>query len=90
MTHDYSPTPGSAAESDFIDFMNRGNDFFKIQLLRQAKSWYTKALATNIDNETAKQQVAECERLLVYENKVVAVLGIVAAVLLAAYFIFFN
>ncbi len=90
MEHNNSSAPASAAESDFMDFMNRGNDFFKIQLLRQAKAWYTKALATNIDNETAQQQVAECERLLTYENKVVAILGIIATVLIVACFIIFR
>ena len=90
MAHDNSTAHTSSAEDAFTDCINRGDDFFKIQLLRQAKNWYSKALAMNTNNEAVKQKVEECERLLAYENKVVAILGAIAAVLVLVYFIFFR
>lgn len=90
MAHNNSTAPSSAAGDFFNECMSRGDDFFKIQLLRQAKSWYSKALAMNTENETVRQKVAEVERLLAYENKVVAILGIITAVLVVAFIILFN
>ena len=90
MAHNNSTAASGASEDFFTECIRRGDDFFKIQLLRQAKSWYSKALAMNTNNETVRQKVAECERLLAYENKVVAILGIIAAVIIVAYFLFFN
>jgi hypothetical protein len=82
-----SNTLMNPAERDFEDFMQRGNDFFKIELLRQAKTWYQKALALNIEPGKVKHQIAECDRMLAYENKVVSILLVVTAVLLLFYFV---
>lgn len=87
MAHDNSTAPSGTAEDFFAECISRGDDFFKIQLLRQAKSWYSKALAMNTNNETVRQKVEECERLLAFENKVVAILGAIAAVILLGYFL---
>jgi len=78
----------SQAEKDFTEFMQRGDDFYKIELLRQAKSWYLKALNLNIDNEIAKSRISDCETLLSFENKVVYMLISVASVLVLLYIIF--
>lgn len=78
----------SPAEKDFTEFMQRGDDFYKIELLRQAKNWYLKALNLNIDNEIAKSRISECETLLSFENKVVYMLISVATVLVLLYIIF--
>jgi hypothetical protein len=88
MAHINSGTSQNAVERDFMDFMQRGDDFFKIELLRQAKSWYNKALKLNIETDKVKQKITECERMLALENKVVKILCSIAAVLLAVYFIF--
>ena len=87
MAHLNSTIPANAAERNFAEFMLRGDDFFKIELLRQAKSWYSKALNLFPGNETVKHQLAECERLLAFERKVVRILMAVAAVLLLVYLI---
>lgn len=78
----------SPAEKDFTEFMQRGDDFYKIELLRQAKNWYLKALNLNIDNEIAKSRISECETLLSFENKVVYMLISIATVLVLLYIIF--
>jgi len=87
MAHVESKSLMNPAERDFEDFMQRGNDFFKIELLRQAKSWYQKALGLNIESEKVKHQIAECDRMLAYENKVVSILLVVTAVLVLVYFV---
>jgi hypothetical protein len=90
MEHNNSETLMSPQERDFIEFIQRGDDFYKIELLRQAKAWYNKALSLNYENEKVKSRISECERLLTYESKVVYILISVASVLLLLYFIFSN
>lgn len=90
MERDNSESQLSPAERDFLEFIQRGDDFYKIELLRQAKAWYNKALSLNIENEKVKSRISECERLLTYESKVVYSLITVAAALLLLYFIFFH
>ena len=87
MAHVISEIPANPIEVEFMDLMRHADDFFKIELLRQAKSWYKKALALNLDTERVKHQIAECDRLLKYENKVVKIIVAIAVVLVAvAYF----
>lgn len=78
----------SPAESDFVEFMQRGDDFYKIELLRQAKIWYSKALMLNIQNEKAKSSISECESLLKFENKVVYILISIASAIVLFYLLF--
>lgn len=80
--------PAGTTEYEFSNCMRQADDFFKIQLLRQAKHWYQKALATNLETESVNEKIAECDKLLAYEGKVVKILLVVAAVLVAAYFVF--
>jgi hypothetical protein len=89
MAHSNSTIPANAVERDFAEFMLRGDDFFKIELLRQAKSWYSKALNLLPGNETAKHQLAECERLLAFEAKVIRILLVIGATAILSYFIVF-
>jgi len=39
MAHNSSNSHTSHAERDFLDIINHADDFFKIELLGQAKSW---------------------------------------------------
>jgi hypothetical protein len=88
MKNDNSESKISLAENDFIEFMQRGDDFYKIELLRQAKVWYNKALSLNVENDRAKSLISECDRLLSYESKVVYIVISVSTALLFLYFIF--
>lgn len=76
-----------ATELDFAEFTRRGDDFFKIELLRPAKIWYNKALKLNIETEKVIHKIAECDRLLAFERKVVVILGSIASVILLVYWI---
>lgn len=89
MTHTDSISPASITERDYQDFVQRGNDFFKIELFSPAKTWYNKALELN-DDATLKQQVAECDRKLAYERKVRLILAAVAVGLALVYFLFLR
>jgi hypothetical protein len=80
MAHHSSETTLSPAEREFADLMQRGDDFFKIQLLRPAKSWYQKAQAMNIETEKIKKKIAECDKQLAFELKVIKILAVVAAI----------
>ena len=88
MAHDSSTANMSPTEIEFNDIIRHANDFFKIELLRQAKNWYKKALAFNMETEMVKGKIAECDRMLAYENKVVAIVCSIAAVIIIGYFLF--
>lgn len=88
MAHHSSESNLSPAEIKFMDMMQHGDDFLKIELLRPAKSWYTKALQMNIETDKVKQKIAECDIMLTFEIKVIRILVVFAALLIAALFIF--
>lgn len=75
------------SERDFNEFTQKGDDFFKIELLRPARIWYNKALSLKQDNERVKNQIAECDRMLAYETKIVRILILIVSVLIAGIFI---
>ena len=77
----------SPAERRFFDLMEHGDNFLKIELLRPAKSYYLKALELNLETEKVKEKIAECNRLLAIELKVIWILVAIGAVLTLAYFI---
>ena len=87
MEQDNSLSQINLAKSDFMEFMQRGDDFFKIELLRQASIWYNKALSLNIEDDKAKCRISECERLIEFENKVVYTLISIASVSILLYLI---
>ena len=88
MAHHSLETSLTPVELEFMDLMQHGDDFLKIELLRPAKSWYTKALQLNIETEKVRQKIAECDKLIIIEIKVMPILVAIAAVLFAAYFVF--
>jgi hypothetical protein len=79
-----SETKLSHMEREFIDYMQHGDDFFKIELWRPARNWYKKALALNIDTERVRQKIADCNRLQAFEVKVIWRLVAIAAALVLA------
>lgn len=74
------------SESKFSEFMQKGDDFYKIELLRQAMTWYRKAFNINNNNAIVKFRISECERQLKYENKIVYLLISIASVIIITYF----
>jgi hypothetical protein len=79
-------TMNSTTLRDFKEFMQKGDDFFKIELLRPAKIWYSKALSLNIQADQVKPKIEECDRLLSFENKVVKIILAIASAVLLIYF----
>jgi hypothetical protein len=70
----------SPEERKFLELMRMGDDFFKIEIYRSAIHWYKEAAKLKPGNDKAKQQVAECEKLLDQERKVIYILVSIAAV----------
>ena len=75
-------------EIQFRELIRMGDDFFKIELLRQAKKCYQKALLLNIETDSVKLKLEECEKLLAFENKVVLSLLTLSVVVLTFLLIF--
>ena len=71
-----------------MDLMRQGDNFFKIELFRPAKSYYEKALKLNLDTERVKEKIAECDRLTAFEVKVIWILVAIAVIFVLAFLIF--
>ncbi len=87
ITEFYTENKTSHKEREFMDFVQHGDDFFKIELWRPARAWYKRALELNIETEKLKNKIAECDRLQAYEVKViwtlvVIVLSVIVLILL--------
>ncbi len=87
MDHRILESTLSPAERRFLDLIRHGDDFFKIELLRPAKSYYQKALELNFETEKVRQKIAECNRLLAFEQKIIWIIITITAVGVLAYFI---
>ena len=90
MLHMDSKSITDSARERFDEYKLRGDDFLKIELLRQAKNWYQKALALDSENEYVKSRITECERKLAFENKVTYILAVIAAAVIITYLLFFK
>jgi len=75
------------SERKYLDLMRHGDNFLKIELLRPAKSYYQKALELNLETEKVKEKIAECDRLLAFEIKVIWILVAIALVFVLAFII---
>ena len=85
MEHSILQSTLSHSEREYLDLMRHGDNFFKIELLRPAKSYYKKALQLNIETDKVKQRIEECDRLLDFEIKVIWILVIIAACFVLAF-----
>jgi hypothetical protein len=85
MAHHTSETTLTAEEQNLAELFRQADDYFKIELLRPAKTYYQRALSLDPKNAKAKQRITECDRLLAYEMKVMWILVIVTAVLVVGY-----
>ena len=81
MEQDYLETTMNPAERKFLDYMQHGDDFCKIELWRPAKNWYKKALELNIESENILQKIADCDKSIANEVKIIWRLVAIAAVL---------
>lgn len=87
MAHITTESSLSPAEQEFQELLRQGDDFYRIELLRHAKSWYKKALEKNIDTETVKQKISSCDRLLSKERKVIFILLGIAAIGIVSWYL---
>jgi hypothetical protein len=90
MAHTSLETTLNPVDREFRDMVQHGDDFFKVELLKHAKSWYQKALKMNIETETVKQKIENCNKLLKFERKVTWVLIAIAAVAIISWYLLSN
>lgn len=84
MAHQEVSSDQNPQEQLFREYLLRGDDFFKIEIFRSARSWYEKALAIKTNEEKVKQKIAACNDQLAYEKKIFLILGIIAVVVIVA------
>ncbi|MCK9411565.1 MAG: hypothetical protein M0Q53_04635 [Prolixibacteraceae bacterium] len=85
MQHSTTETPLTPADHKLTEMMQQADDFFKIEILRPAKTYYERALALDPKNTKAKHRITECNKMLAFEMKVIWSLLALAAVLAGAY-----
>jgi hypothetical protein len=73
----------SPEEKKFRELMQVGDDFIKIEIYRSAVKNYREAAKLGIDDSLASQKVAECERLLNRERRVIYIVIAIAVVVVA-------
>jgi hypothetical protein len=88
MAHASSKHTLSPAENELMDLLQHGDDFLKIELLRPAKSYYERALHLSPGDKMILEKIAECDLLIAFEKKVITVLVIVTAIIVAALLLF--
>ncbi len=90
MGHTISDNQLSITERDFRECMRHADDFFKIELLRQAKKCYRQALDFKLDTEMVIQRIVECDKMLAFERKVTIILAVITSVIVLASLIIWN
>lgn len=80
-------TNQGAAGRKFADLMQHGDDFFRIELWRHARVWYRKALNLNLETEKVTQKIADCDRLVTRELKIILILVAIASTIILFLFI---
>jgi hypothetical protein len=90
MSHISTEIPTSPADRHLADLLRQADDFFKIELLRPARSYYEKALLFDPASKKIQHQISECDRLLAFERKVIWILLAVTAVLVGAFLLAKN
>jgi hypothetical protein len=65
----------------FREYIMLGDDFRKIEIFRYAANWYRKAFELRPDDPEAKKKLEECRTRLRNENRTIAVIIAVAAVM---------
>lgn len=91
MTHQTTHRTLSPSYRKFLDLMQHGDDFLKIELLKEARAWYRKALAMNVrtvKNNAVKAKIEECEKKLAFERRVIRILVAIAALFALGFIIF--
>ena len=84
-TVDSNLTP---VERKLVDLKDHADDFFKIELLRPARSYYERALELKPGDDWLKQRIAECDRMLKFERRVIWILVSLAAAIVLALSVF--
>lgn len=85
MTHILDNTDLSPGERRFLDYMEKGDGFMKIEIYRSAKECYSLALEIKPNEGLAKGKLDNCNSLIQSEKKriiiIVSVIAIAALIL---------
>ena len=74
-------------ELQFKEFIRHGDDFMKIEIFRRALESYTQALGTHVNDTLTSQKLDECKRKLKKESRIIIMIVILAAVIIASIYI---
>ncbi len=74
----------SKEEIAFNEMMQRGEDFMKIQIFRNARECYNLALGMNYNNSLVQEKLNECNLNIKNESKTIITVLVVALLIAAS------
>jgi|GEM_PF-952140 len=83
MGHDHDTAILSPEEKIHQDLVNRGNDYFKIELWRWALHYYKLALETGLHTDDVQHKIEMTKAKIKFESRTVIAILCVAAVVAA-------
>jgi len=83
MAHSVPNADLSPEERRYLDFVQKADDFMKIEIYRSAKEWYTRALEMNFNREI-REKLDNCNRQIQEEKKRILVIVSVIAIVVTA------
>jgi len=87
MAHTVDNRELSPEERMYVDYIQKGDDFMKIEIYRSAKEWYTRALELNHNPGFVRSKLDNCNSLLQLEKKrIIVIISVIAIVVLALVF----
>jgi hypothetical protein len=82
MAHHIDTSALSPEEKAYYEFIEQGDNYMKIEIYRNAKKCYQKALALGIHNDEIKEKLSICNKTLKKESRsIIAVLAIACIVI---------
>jgi hypothetical protein len=80
----------SREEIAFNEMIQRGEDFMKIEIFRNARECYKQALEMNFNNTFAQEKLNNCNQNIKSESKTIIKILVVAAVIVTSVIVYLN
>jgi len=80
----------SKEEIRYNELIQRGEDFMKIEIFRNAREYFEMALASNYNNMLSQQKLDDCNKKIKKESKTIIRLLVVTGFIIAAAIVYFQ
>jgi hypothetical protein len=80
MAHVVSKTDHSPEENLYLGYIQKADDFMKIEIYRSAKEWYTRALELKKNDDLIRAKLDKCNTLIQQEKRRILIIVSVIAI----------